>query len=167
VLFLVLSAFVSLNPYRRHTGVHNKQRSPSDRRAHPARLRTDPPAPYPCSLPLLARTQARAFARKTLGLALVAGVLLGLLIGGPSSPSCLALMGAGPGSALHPAALSYARVRAFGLPFGMMCSAMEGIFRGRGDTCATAPGGAASRQCGQPASFRLSQGLTESSWRVA
>jgi hypothetical protein len=106
------------------------------------------PAPHAPPPPLCA--QARAFARKTLFLALVAGVLLGLLIGGPGSPFCLSLMGAGPGTALYPAALTYARVRAFGMPFGMLCSAMEGIFRGRGDTCA-----AARRGTHAPAAARL------------
>jgi len=43
-------------------------------------------------------------------------------------------MGAGPTSPLYPPALAYARIRAFGLPFSMLCSAMEGVFRGRGDT---------------------------------
>lgn len=78
-------------------------------------------------------------------------------------------MGAGPGSALHPDALSYARVRAFGLPFGMLCSAMEGIFRGRGDTCATHPGRrrlAAARLAGWSREGGGGGGVVESALRV-
>lgn len=48
---------------------------------------------------------ARAFARRTLTIALVSGILLGIVIGGPTAPACLSAMGAGPGSPLHSQAL--------------------------------------------------------------
>lgn len=80
------------------------------------------------------RAGAAAFARRTLQLAVCIGLALALLIGGPSAPWCVGLMGAHHGSPLHADALAYARVRAAGLPFALSCSAAEGVFRGLGDT---------------------------------
>ncbi len=78
---------------------------------------------------------ARTFALRSLALAVCTGLILGALVGSPATaPTWVGIMGAGPTSPLHAEALLYARVRALGLPFALLCSTMEGIFRGIGDT---------------------------------
>ena len=76
------------------------------------------------------RAEAQNYAARTLQLALVVGLLLAVLIGGPCAPWCVGLMGCPVGSPLHPDALAYARTRAFALPAALALSASEGIFRG-------------------------------------
>ena len=76
------------------------------------------------------RAEAQSYAARTLQLALVVGLVLAVLIGGPCAPWCVGLMGCPVGSPLHPDALAYARTRAFALPAALALSASEGIFRG-------------------------------------
>ena len=76
------------------------------------------------------RAEAQSYAARTLQLALVVGLVLALLIGGPFAPWCVGLMGCPVGSPLHPDALAYARTRAFALPAALALSASEGVFRG-------------------------------------
>lgn len=78
--------------------------------------------------------RARAFAARSLQLAFFAGVCLATLMGGPSAPWCVGLMGAPLSSPLHADALLYARVRAVALPAAITLTAAEGIFRGMGNT---------------------------------
>lgn len=55
-------------------------------------------------------------------------------------------------------ALVYARVRAFGLPSMLLLSAMEGIFRGRGDTSAGSKWRQTSSNC---SCFKMAPNLHE------
>ena len=76
------------------------------------------------------KEDAAAFALRTLQLAVLLGVLLGLFLGGPSAPWACGLMGTPAGSPLHADALAYVRGRAIALPCALVISASEGIFRG-------------------------------------
>ena len=78
---------------------------------------------------------AAQFSRRSVQIGLATGVLGRLLLASPrTAPFCVGLMGAHRGSPLFADALAYARVRALGLPFSLGCSAMEGAFRGLGNT---------------------------------
>lgn len=77
---------------------------------------------------------ASRFAIRTLQLALVVGLLMGIVLGGPSAPWACGLMGCHSGSPLQADALAYVRTRAVALPCALAISATEGIFRGMGDT---------------------------------
>ena len=80
------------------------------------------------------RKEAEAYASRTLQIALAVGVALAFLLGGPAAPWCVGLMGCPVGSPLHADALAYVRARAVALPCALAISALEGIFRGFGDT---------------------------------
>ena len=83
---------------------------------------------------------AAQFSRRSVQIGLATGVLGGLLLASPrTAPFCVGLMGAHRGSPLFADALAYARVRALGLPFSLGCSAMEGAFRGLGNTRVALP----------------------------
>ena len=66
-------------------------------------------------------------------LALAVGVLQALFFS-VAAPALISAMGAGAGSTMRPTALSYLRVRAFGMPAATMWLVANGIFRGLGDT---------------------------------
>ena len=59
---------------------------------------------------------AEAYARRTLQLAALGGLLLALGIGGPGAPFCVGVMGCPAGSPLHADALAYVRARCVALP---------------------------------------------------
>jgi len=78
--------------------------------------------------------EAESYARRSLQLALGIGLVLGAVLGGPSAPWCVGLMGAPIGSPLHAHAVAYVRIRALALPCSVGFFAANGIFRGLGDT---------------------------------
>lgn len=78
--------------------------------------------------------EAESYARRSLQLALGTGLVLGAVLGGPSAPWCVGLMGAPIGSPLHAHAIAYVRIRALALPCSVGFFAANGIFRGLGDT---------------------------------
>ena len=78
--------------------------------------------------------EAAAFARRTLQLGAITGIIIAALLAGPTSSAAVSLMGAHPGSPLYVDALAYARARALFVPCALACSAAEGAFRGYGDT---------------------------------
>ena len=80
------------------------------------------------------RDDAVAYGARTLQLAVAGGVALGFVIGGPTAPWCVGLMGCPVGSPLHADALSYVRARSLFLPCSLVLFAGEGICRGAGDT---------------------------------
>ena len=80
------------------------------------------------------RADAARYGASVLKLAVVGGLLLAAVIGGPSAPWCVGLMGCPAGSPLHGGALDYVRARSLFLPCSLVLFAGEGVCRGAGDT---------------------------------
>lgn len=75
--------------------------------------------------------------RKSIGVSLLLAVVLGVfqaVVYGCNAESVLRGLGVGAGSEMLPHAIAYLRVRAFGAPIGSLLLALNGIYRGLGDT---------------------------------